>query len=115
MKPIFVVLTSTLLLGACLEGTQQSSAPTDPLTNAISGKTIVSETFQATLGSNGSFNGKTTDGMVFKGAWTVRNGQFCRTLTEPERFVGTECQNAELGDGTVTITTRRGPVVYQIN
>lgn len=115
MKPIFAVFASTFLLGACAEGTQQSAAPTDPLSNALSGKTIVSENFQASLGSNGSFNGKATNGMIFKGAWTVRDGQFCRTLTEPKPFVGTECQNAELGDGTVTLVTQRGPVVYQIN
>ncbi len=113
-KYLFMAASAGLLLSACAETSSSPDASTDPITQAISGKTLVNSAFEFTAGSNGSFIGKTPGGTEFKGAWTVRDGQFCRTLTEPASFVGTECQDAELGDGTITISGRNGPAIYTI-
>lgn len=113
-KTASATVAFALLVSACVETTSTTGASSDPITQAISGKTIVSENAQFTMGTNGSLNGETSGGTTFKGAWTVRDGQFCRTISEPASFVGTECQKAELGDGTITITGRNGPIVYSI-
>lgn len=65
------------------------------------------------LARNGALSGKTPRADL-KGAWTVREGRFCRTIKQPEPLAGTECQAASLDGKTLTLETGRGPVVYQI-
>ncbi len=77
-------------------------AQDDPVTAAISGRTLVQGNNRLLLSSNGQLSGTLANGDEVEGAWTVRDGSYCRTLTSPERHAGTECQQAELGDGTVS-------------
>ncbi len=113
--PFFLATATLLILGACAETASTPSVSTDPITAAVSGKTIVSGNTKFSIGSNGSLSGIGPDGVTeFKGAWTVRDGKWCRTFTEPATFAGTECQEAVLGDGTITITGRGGPTVWAI-
>jgi len=84
----------------------------------LAGKTIVTDMNNAEfkLRRNGKITGKAGPNQTIKftGAWTIRGGKFCRTFSEPESFEGTECQNISFGDGTVTITGRNGPVIWNI-
>lgn len=82
----------------------------------LSGKTILHEAAEFKIRRNGRLTGKAGPkrDIVFKGAWAIRNGKWCRTFTEPEQWAGTECQPIEFGNGTITITGRNGPQVWQI-
>lgn len=112
MKKLFWVACVSALVTSF--GTVQVQADqTDAIMKAISGKTIVSETAEFKLRKNGRLTGK-AGAVKFKGAWTVRDGKFCRTMTEPPEWVGTECQPTKLGDGTVAITGRNGTTVWKI-
>ncbi|MEM9635526.1 MAG: hypothetical protein AAGA50_29660 [Pseudomonadota bacterium] len=64
-------------------------------------------TFTGTVGKNPKED--------FAGTWKISNGQWCRTITKPERFKGSQCQDLTVnGDGTVTIDGRRGPAKYTL-
>ena len=91
-----------------------SVAHADSLKSAISGKSLHSDGAVIKLRKNGKLTGKLKNGDKLTCAWTVRNGQFCRTLTAPEAAVGTECQKAVLGDVVVTIAGQRGPIEWQL-
>lgn len=90
----------------------------DPITDAISGKTVKAE-----RGDTVKFhkNGRLT-GMIgpqqdieLLGAWTIRDGRYCRTIEKPASFAGTACQDITVnGDGTVTIDGTNGPIVWTI-
>ena len=91
-----------LLLAACMDAEPEDSL--DPITRAISGKTLSADGNAITMEADGSLVGTLSGGTAVKGAWEVRDGDLCRTLVEPENLVGTECQKAVLGDGVITIT-----------
>lgn len=112
----FSVVASSVFLSACAEQPKIATDTVDPITAAISGKSLVRDDAVFDVGSDGSLTGKGGPGMAteFKGAWAIRDGKWCRTFTEPASFAGTECQPADLGDGTITITGRAGPMVWQI-
>jgi hypothetical protein len=58
----------------------------------------------------------TVRGAPFAGAWTVRNERFCRTITQPARLVGTECQDVTFNDdGSMTIDGVNGPVTWTLS
>jgi len=104
MKAIKLVIGSMpmLLLAACMEA--EPEATLDPITRAISGKTLAANGNEITMGADGSLDGILSGGTAVKGAWEVRDGDLCRTLVAPANLVGTECQKAVLGDGVITIT-----------
>jgi hypothetical protein len=110
-----ILFSTVLALAACQANTTASEV--DPLTAAVSGKTLVSEGGEFQVGSNGALSGAIGPNRdtAVAGAWAIRDGQWCRTLTEPARLAGTACQAMTLnGDGTVTIDGVNGPVVYAI-
>mgnify|MGYP001099742383 CR=1 FL=1 len=107
-------------LTAC-EATMSSDATTvdaDPITQAISGKRLVADRGDyINVGANGSLTGMVgpNQSVALEGAWVIRNGQWCRTLTAPSSLAGTDCQDATLnGDGTLTIDGVNGPIVFAI-
>ncbi|SDO61703.1 hypothetical protein SAMN05216196_10790 [Lutimaribacter pacificus] len=105
MQKIFMLAGVGLLTTACVQATTEM----DPLTAAISGKSIVAGSGAVVnVAPNGSLTGTLPNGTELEGAWTVRDGDFCRTLTAPDNLAGTKCQEAELGDGTVTLTDADG-------
>lgn len=109
--------TVSYLLAGSVIATASFAADAD-LKATLSGKTIVSEENNAEfkLRRNGRLTGKagTNQQVEFSGAWTIRDGRFCRTIQKPESWAGTECQAIELGQGTVTINGRNGPIQYVI-
>lgn len=74
----------------------------DPLTAAISGKTLVQGDNRILFSPNGRLSGTLANGDEVAGAWAIRDGRYCRTLTSPERVAGTVCQDVELGEQTVS-------------
>lgn len=111
----FNKLVRSVFLAALVAGGLPAAlhAADDPLTQALAGKTLVSPNATIRLARNGALSGKVGQAKL-SGAWTVRDGKFCRTLKAPENLAGTQCQDAQLNGKTVTLTTGRGPVVYQI-
>jgi hypothetical protein len=107
---------ATVAIAASLSGCVQTPNPeVDPLTAALAGKTLVNEGGAITVGRDGSLSGTVGNGTPLVGAWAVRDGQWCRTIEQPARLAGTECQRAVLnGDGTVTIDGVNGPGTFEI-
>jgi len=119
-KTSFATVACALLVSACAETTTTttSGASSDPITQAISGKRLVADRGDyLDVGANGSVTGMVGPDQTvsLEGAWQIRNGQWCRTLTKPAQLAGTSCQDATLnGDGTVTIDGANGPIVWAI-
>ena len=110
----FILLSTLCLATACAETTTTAPAAVDPITAAVSGKSLVNGDAIFNVGSEGSLTG--TNGTAdFVGTWEVRDGKWCRTFSEPANFAGSACQEAVLGDGTITITGERGPITWTIS
>ncbi len=109
---------STLLIAATLGlGLAGAAVASDAdLTKALAGKTLVGGNAEIKVKKNGGLTGKVgkKGDIKIKGAWQIRDGKWCRTLSEPAQFAGTACQAMTLGDGTVTIDSSSGPITYQI-
>lgn len=79
-----------------------SASAAQSLTERLSGKTLTNENATILLGADGRVSGTIRAGELV-GAWTERDGQYCRTFTAPERVAGTLCQDVRFNaDGTVT-------------
>lgn len=109
-----IAATSAALLVAC--GQSEPEVAADPITQALVGKTLTSgaaviqlQEFNKMVGRAGP-NGD----VLLDGAWEIREGQFCRTLTQPPQLAGTECQDVTLDGDTVTFATSRGDQTYII-
>jgi hypothetical protein len=103
-----LVIAATLCsLAGCMQ-----TAPTDemgPIAARLSGTTLVSEqgwTFN--LGADGQLSGSEADGRPIAGVWAERDGKFCRTLTLPEAWAGTACQEVEFDGDQVAFVRADG-------
>lgn len=102
--PAILPIVVTLALGACA-----STPEPDPLIAPIVGKTLTStEGVTVVLGADGSVKGSFGDDGVIDGAYQMRDGKYCRTLTQPPAFAGTECQNVTITDDTVEFESPTG-------
>lgn len=90
----------------------------DPITAAISGKRLVAPRGDfIDVGADGRVTGMIgpDQSLALSGVWEIRDGQWCRTLTEPASFAGTACQDATLnGDGTITIVGTNATIIWTI-
>jgi hypothetical protein len=112
---LLIAACTALLLGAWPAITTASSI--DELTAAVSGKTLITETSEIQVGSDGALTGKVGQNLdtELSGTWEIRDGQWCRTITAPARLAGSACQAMTLNnDGTVTIDGANGPIVYTV-
>jgi hypothetical protein len=117
-KTILILFGSIgMFVGGCVASPTATSISANAggdLTSALSGRTLVNDVGTITLGADGRMTGAVR-GAPFAGAWVERNGQFCRTITQPARLVGTECQDVTFnGDGTITIDGVNGPVTWTL-
>jgi hypothetical protein len=101
-----IIAGSIVALSACMPTGGMDDA--DPITSAVSGRSLTAGGTTINVGADGSLSGTSANGTEISGAWTVRDGQWCRTLTAPAAIAGTACQPAELGDGTLTLTNVGG-------
>ena len=112
MKSPLLALTALVTAAACAE---VSSTP-DPITQAVSGRTLISGDTRLTAGTNGTLVGTLASGDTLSGTWRISGGRWCRTLNQPARFAGPEvCQDAALTDGQLVIIGSNGsPTTYSI-
>lgn len=112
MKSTILTITTLIAVTACAEIT---TTP-DPITLAVSGKTLVAGDTRLTAGTNGALVGTLASGDTLSGTWRINNGKWCRTLTSPARFSGSEvCQDAALTDGQLVVIGSNGnPTTYTI-
>ena len=112
MKPTFLATASLVVATACAD----VAISPDPITVAVSGRTLVSGDTRLTAGQNGTLVGVLANGDTLSGSWRIAGGKWCRTLTLPERFSGPEvCQDAALQDGQLVIVGSNGsPTTYTI-
>lgn len=112
MKSTILAFASILAVTACVDA---ANTP-DPITQAVSGRTLVAGDTCLTAGTNGTLVGTLAGGDVAAGKWRISAGKWCRTLTQPARFRGPEvCQAAALQDGKLVIIGSNGkPTVYTI-
>lgn len=112
MKSTIISLAALVAVTACAEVT---TTP-DPITQAVSGRTLVSGDARLVAGTNGSLVGTLASGDTLSGTWRISQGRWCRTLTQPVRFAGAEvCQDAALADGQLVIIGSNGtPTTYTI-
>ncbi|MHA3916668.1 hypothetical protein [Halovulum sp. GXIMD14793] len=111
MKSI-ITFAALIAVTACAE---VSTTP-DPITEAVSGRTLVAGDTRLTAGANGTLVGTLANGDTLSGTWRISGGKWCRTLTQPARFAGPEvCQDAALADGQLVIVGSNGsPTTYLI-
>jgi hypothetical protein len=114
MKHTIISLAAFATMTACMDGT--ATATPDPITEAVSGRTLVAGDTRLTAGANGALVGTLANGNTLSGTWRISGGKWCRTLTQPARFAGPEvCQDAALADGQLVITGSNGnPTTYTI-
>jgi hypothetical protein len=120
MKKLFIGLAAAgSLLAACdtMAPTPASSGAQDPITAALVNKTLRST--NTTLRTNEGNRLRGLSGpsgtIPISGAWEIRNGQFCRTLTDPPQMAGTECNDITIDGETATISGPRGTETYIIS
>lgn len=89
--------------------------PADVLTQQLVNKTLTSTGSTISLLEGNRLIGRAGPGnqsVNIAGAWQIREGRFCRTLTEPSQLAGTECQDISIDGDSVTIDGVNGPVTY---
>lgn len=108
----FAVLAFASTTMGCVPAT--SNSDTDPITAAVSGRTLTLGSSRLDVGADGTLTGVIRNGDELVGTWSVQNGQWCRTIVQPTRLAGSECQNASVGNGTFTVDGLQGPLTWQI-
>ncbi|MCK8484033.1 hypothetical protein MUY21_08295 [Aliiroseovarius sp. S2029] len=82
----------------------------DPLFQQLAGKSFVGKTGLAIkLEPDGTISGG-NDALKFAGTWTVEDGKYCRTLTEPtpEPMRSSGCLEVSIDGDQATLTSEDG-------
>lgn len=97
---------SAMLVGGCMQ--DQATVQIEPLTVAdVSGKTVTAGETSIYVNPNGALSGSGPAGAI-EGTWEIRNGQWCRTITAPEAWANTRCQEARLTGNILTLPNADG-------
>ncbi len=96
-----LLLMTTLGLGVIAGPVLAGSGSTEWL--SIVGKKLENGDLTVVLKSNGKVKGSGIEGV-----WEERDGNYCRTLTKPKKFAGTECQTVTLKGSEVTFVNPNG-------
>ena len=83
----------------------------DPLYSSLVGRTLTRGGFTITFNPDGSMVGANPD---LTGTWEVRDGQFCRTISQPAQMAGTECQSVTISGASYTFTGPSGAREYTL-
>lgn len=111
------VLISAFFAASVLAGCVDSTAPadtamaTDPLYTALAGQSFSRGDFTITFNTNGRLTGENPSVV---GRWEIKDGQFCRTITEPAQIAGSECQNVTIDGDSYTFSGSSGDRTYTL-
>lgn len=83
------------------------------LQDMLSGKTLTSPRGKTVyvLGSDGSLSGTIAKKAVI-GMWDIRDGQWCRSISEPAVHAGDACRTVAVDGQNVTLTSSEQAIVY---
>ncbi|MFD0980941.1 hypothetical protein [Tropicimonas aquimaris] len=83
------------------------------LQDILSGKTLTSPKGRTVyvLGSDGRLSGTIAKEAVV-GIWDIRNGQWCRSISEPAVHAGDACRTVAVDGQNVTLISSEQAVVY---
>lgn len=104
MKTNLLLTAPFVLLAACQStGTPAAVSPDDALRAALVGQTLTVGDGQGTnIHPDGTLSGGVT------GTWEIKAGQWCRTITAPKDWVGTQCQAVMIDGSSATFTRPDG-------
>lgn len=118
MKNLSIVLVACgSLLTACGDRySDPAPMPLDPISQQLVGKKLTSTGMILQLQEGNSMVGSAgpNGDVKIDGAWQIREGQFCRTITAPTQMAGTECQDISIDGETATLMGRDGPTTFII-
>lgn len=118
MKKLSIALiASVTMLAACGDRYSEPAAmPLDPISQQLVGKRLTSTgmTLQLQEGNRMAGRAGPSKDIRIDGAWQIREGKFCRTITEPAQMIGTECQDISIEGETATLSGRDGPTTFII-
>lgn len=101
---------SKTLLAAITTLSLATPALSESLHSKLAGKTFSNDAMTVTLLNNGAMKGL-WKGKQIKGAWTIREGSFCRTVSAPAPLAGTECMTVSFNQDVVTFVSTTGRYV----
>ena len=108
-----IIKTGGLALGLLCLLPLSAVANDDEMSAALAGRTLTAGPTVISLGEGGRLSGSVGDDPL-DGDWSISEGRFCRTINQPVRMAGTECQRMEINGGQATITSPRGSQVYSL-
>jgi len=118
MKKLSIALiASATMLAACGDRySDPAPMPLDPISQQLVGKKLTSTGMVLQLQEFNKMAGRAgpNGDVLIDGAWEIRQGKFCRTITAPAQMIGTECQNISIDGDTATLTGRDGPTTFII-
>ena len=118
MKKLSIIFAaSAALLTACGDRTPAPAPmPLDPISQQLVGKRLSSTGMILQLQEGNRMAGRAgpSGDVLIDGAWQIREGRFCRTITAPSQMAGTECGDISVDGNTATIAGRDGPTTFII-
>jgi len=87
------------------------------IADQFSGKNLRGDGVSMNINADGTFTGMVGNRLQddFAGTWKISGGRWCRTISEPSRLAGSQCQDLTINNnGTVTIDGRSGPATYTL-
>lgn len=82
---------------------------------ALANRTLVLGTSTLNLAADGRLDGVSVDGLPVAGTWAVRDGLWCRSLTQPALVAGTACERPLFEGDRVTFVRESGTsITYRI-
>lgn len=100
-----------VLLAACQStGMDKSPSPAQALLGPALDRPITTGDSSFILHSDGRLSGDAS------GTWIVENGQYCRTIVEPKKWAGSQCQDVTIEGDQITFVRPNGSAAtYTIN
>ncbi len=105
------------MLAACGDSySDPAPMPLDPVSQQLVGKRLTSTGMTLQLQEFNKMTGRAgpSGNVLIDGAWQIREGRFCRTITAPAQMAGTECQDISIDGNTATLAGRDGPTTFII-
>lgn len=89
-------------------GADAMAATDMALTQKLSGATFTNLDNGTVVKANA--DGTLSGGGGLSGTWSIKNGQWCRTLTSPPAYAGSACQKMVIEGNRMTLTRADGSI-----